>query len=86
MYGFDYSAIKPQAILEPLVDVVEPSQMMSDMERVIEFDINTVKKEELVFFYFIKKSFVLFYFVDFPLYFVLVEFFFFLKKKHTSLH
>lgn len=49
VYGFDFSAIKPQALLEPLVDVVEPSQMMSEMVRVIEFDINTVKKEELAF-------------------------------------
>jgi protein arginine N-methyltransferase 1 len=47
VYGFDYSAIKSLAMLEPLVDVVEAGQMMSDMVPVHDIDIDSVKKEEL---------------------------------------
>ena len=28
VYGFDFSAIKPMAMLEPLVDVAEPNQLV----------------------------------------------------------
>jgi len=47
--GFDMSRIKKQAIQEPLVDVVDPKQIISSAARLIAIDINTVKKEELAF-------------------------------------
>jgi len=49
VYGFNMGAIKPQAILEPLVDVVEPNQMLSAFVRAKSFDLSTVTKAELAF-------------------------------------
>lgn len=49
VYGFDFRAIKSLAMLEPIVDVVDPNQMMSDMVVVHNIDIDTVTKPELAF-------------------------------------
>jgi len=47
--GFDMSCIKKSAIQEPLVDVVDPKQIISSVSRLSAIDINTVKTEELNF-------------------------------------
>jgi len=47
--GFNMSCIKKVAIQEPLVDVVDPKQIMSTTSRVLTIDINTVKEEDLSF-------------------------------------
>jgi len=49
VYGFDMSAIRNVALSEPLVDVVEPKQVVSDSCKVKEFDLSTVTVEELAF-------------------------------------
>lgn len=49
VYGFDMSSIKKSAIQEPLVDVVEPKQIMATTARLLTIDINTVKAEDLAF-------------------------------------
>jgi len=47
--GFDFSCIKKNAIQEPLVDVVDPKQIVSSASRLIEIDLNTCKNEDLEF-------------------------------------
>jgi len=47
--GFDMRCIKKIAIQEPLVDVVDPKQVITTTARLISIDINTVKTEELSF-------------------------------------
>lgn len=47
--GFNMSCIKKLAIQEPLVDTVDPKQVMSSPSKLITIDINTVKIEELAF-------------------------------------
>jgi len=49
VYGFKMSSIKKMALEEPLVDVVDPKQAMSTPSRLITFDMNTVKIEDLAF-------------------------------------
>jgi len=49
VYGFDMSAIRHVALLEPLVDVVEAKQVVSDSCRMKEIDLNTCKAEDLNF-------------------------------------
>lgn len=49
VYGFDMSAIRKVALSEPLVDVVEPKQVVTDSCLVKEFDLSTVTVEELNF-------------------------------------
>lgn len=49
VYGFDMSCIKDVAISEPLVDVVEPKQVVSNMCLVKEIDLYTVKESDLSF-------------------------------------
>uniref|UniRef100_I3JLU0 type I protein arginine methyltransferase n=1 Tax=Oreochromis niloticus TaxID=8128 RepID=I3JLU0_ORENI len=49
VYGFDMSCIKEVAIKEPLVDVVDPKQLVSNSCLVREVDIYTVKAEDLTF-------------------------------------
>jgi len=49
VYGFDMSAIRKVAITEPLVDVVDPKQIVSNSYMVKEVDLYTVKKEDLDF-------------------------------------
>jgi protein arginine N-methyltransferase 1 len=50
VYGFDFSAIRPLAIREPLVDVVDAKQVMTRYPaRIYHIDLNTVKKEQLDF-------------------------------------
>jgi len=41
--------IKQLAIQEPLIDVVDPKQVMSTSARILTIDINTVKEEDLSF-------------------------------------
>ncbi|KAG9342937.1 hypothetical protein JZ751_015153 [Albula glossodonta] len=49
VYGFDMSCIKEVAIKEPLVDVVDPKQLVSSACLIKEVDIYTVKIEDLSF-------------------------------------
>uniref|UniRef100_A0A8C9WN08 type I protein arginine methyltransferase n=1 Tax=Scleropages formosus TaxID=113540 RepID=A0A8C9WN08_SCLFO len=49
VYGFDMSCIKEVAIKEPLVDVVDPKQLVSTACLIKEVDIYTVKTEDLSF-------------------------------------
>ncbi|XP_077027052.1 protein arginine N-methyltransferase 1 isoform X4 [Agelaius phoeniceus] len=49
VYGFDMSCIKDVAIKEPLVDVVDPKQLVTNACLIKEVDIYTVKVEELTF-------------------------------------
>jgi len=47
--GFNMSCIKKLAIQEPLVDVVDPKQIMTTSARLIDIDISTVKAADLAF-------------------------------------
>lgn len=49
VYGFDMSAIRTVALNEPLVDVVESRQVVTDSCKLKDIDLNTVKVEELNF-------------------------------------
>uniref|UniRef100_A0A8C6PRU6 Protein arginine methyltransferase 1 n=1 Tax=Nothobranchius furzeri TaxID=105023 RepID=A0A8C6PRU6_NOTFU len=49
VYGFDMSCIKEVAIKEPLVDVVDPKQLVTNSCLIREVDIYTVKVEDLTF-------------------------------------
>jgi protein arginine N-methyltransferase 1 len=49
VYGFDMSAIRDIAISEPLVDVVEAKQVVTDACMMKELDLKTVKAEDLNF-------------------------------------
>lgn len=49
VYGFDYSPFIEVAMAEPLVDTVENNTLITTPEKFFEFDINTVKKEDLAF-------------------------------------
>jgi protein arginine N-methyltransferase 1 len=49
VYGFDMSVIKEMALVEPLVDVCDPKQIMSNTCSILEIDLYTVTKEELDF-------------------------------------
>jgi len=49
VYGFNMSSIRKVAISEPLVDVVDPKQVVTSSYMVKEIDLYTVKKEDLEF-------------------------------------
>mmetsp|Transcript_7425 Transcript_7425/g.8397 ORF Transcript_7425/g.8397 Transcript_7425/m.8397 type:complete len:357 (+) Transcript_7425:22-1092(+) len=49
VYGFDMSCIKELALVEPLVDMCEASQVMSGSHPILTIDLYTVTKEELDF-------------------------------------
>lgn len=49
VYGFDMSAIRKVAISEPLVDVVDPKQVVTNSCLLKEVDLYTVTKEDLHF-------------------------------------
>jgi len=49
VYGFDMSCIRKVAMMEPLVDVVEAKQVITNSCLVKEVDLYTVKKEDLAF-------------------------------------
>lgn len=49
VYGFNMSCIRKVAITEPLVDVVDPKQVVSNHCLLKEVDLYTVTKEELAF-------------------------------------
>lgn len=49
VYGFDMSSIRKVAISEPLVDVVDPKQVVTGPALIKEVDLYTVKKEDLDF-------------------------------------
>jgi len=49
VYGFDMSAIRQIALSEPLVDVVEAKQVVTDSCMMKEIDLKTVKVEDLNF-------------------------------------
>lgn len=49
VYGFDMSSIKPWAMREPLVDVVESKAVVGNEFVFKEIDIRTVRKEDLAF-------------------------------------
>ena len=61
VYGFDYSSVRQKAMLEPLVEPVDPQQIISNVEKLISFDLNRVKIEDLTFkvpfqFYFTRSD------------------------------
>jgi protein arginine N-methyltransferase 1 len=49
VYGFDMSCIRQVAMTEPLVDVVEAKQVVTNSCLIKEVDLYTVKKEDLAF-------------------------------------
>lgn len=49
VYGFNMSQIRRVAISEPLVDVIDPKQVVTNSYMVKEIDLYTVKKEDLSF-------------------------------------
>jgi len=49
VYGFDMSAIRKVALTEPLVDVVDRNQVVTNNCQIREIDIQTVKKEDIPF-------------------------------------
>ena len=49
IYGFNMRCITPCVLVEPLVDTIKPSVIVSSVNKFFEFDINTVKKEDLDF-------------------------------------
>lgn len=49
VYGLNMSCIKNVALTEPLVDTVEPEQVMTNVCAVLPLDTTTVKKDELAF-------------------------------------
>uniref|UniRef100_A0A182PN09 type I protein arginine methyltransferase n=1 Tax=Anopheles epiroticus TaxID=199890 RepID=A0A182PN09_9DIPT len=49
VYGFNMSSIRKVAISEPLVDVVDPKQVVTSAYMVKEIDLYTVRKEDLEF-------------------------------------
>jgi len=49
VYGFDMSCIKELALMEPLVDVCDPQQVISTACPVLNIDLYTVTKEQLDF-------------------------------------
>lgn len=49
LYGFDYSPFVKIAMSEPLVDTVDNGSVVSSHYQLIEFDLNTVKIEDLAF-------------------------------------
>jgi protein arginine N-methyltransferase 1 len=49
VYGFDMSCIKELALMEPLVDVCDPQQVISAACPVLNIDLYTVTKEQLDF-------------------------------------
>ncbi|XP_064000016.1 protein arginine N-methyltransferase 8-like [Pogoniulus pusillus] len=49
VYGFDMTCIRDVAMKEPLVDIVDPKQVVTNACLIKEVDIYTVKTEELAF-------------------------------------
>ena len=49
VYGFDMSAIRKVALTEPIVDVVDRNQVVTNNCLVKEIDIQTVRKEDIPF-------------------------------------
>lgn len=49
VYGFDYSPFEELAVTEPLVDIVELKALVTDPAKIVEFDLNTVTKQDLNF-------------------------------------
>lgn len=49
VYGFNMSTIRKVAITEPLVDVVDPKQVVTNSYMVKEIDLYTVQKKDLSF-------------------------------------
>lgn len=47
MYGFNMSCIREVAIREPLVDVVDAKQIVTNSNTLIDIDLYTVKPEDL---------------------------------------
>jgi len=54
VYGFNFSAIKGDALREPLVDFVEAEQIITSQSKFLEIDLNTIQKGDLVY---MKRSF-----------------------------
>jgi len=49
VYGFDMSCIKRMAMFEPLVDVVDPNQVCTTADKLLEIDLKTATVEDLAF-------------------------------------
>ena len=49
VYGFDMSCIKKLATVEPLVDTVNPNQIVTDFSEMVDLDCNTCTVADLQF-------------------------------------
>ncbi|CCE61490.1 hypothetical protein TPHA_0A04150 [Tetrapisispora phaffii CBS 4417] len=49
VYGFDYSPFIPLVMREPIVDTVDNAAVNTSKNKIIEFDLNTVTLDDLVF-------------------------------------
>jgi protein arginine N-methyltransferase 1 len=49
VYGFDMSCIKDLALVEPLVDICNPNQVVTNSKAIMTIDLYTVTKEQLDF-------------------------------------
>ena len=49
VYGFDMSCIKKLATVEPLVDMVNPDQIVTDFSEMVDIDCNTCTVADLQF-------------------------------------
>lgn len=49
VYGFDMSCIKELALVEPLVEVCDPHQVIADACSILDIDLYTITKDELDF-------------------------------------
>lgn len=79
VYGFDMSSIRKVAISEPLVDVVDPKQVVTNACLVKEVDLYTVTKADLDF----SAPFTLMVSLDLHHGFVLL-YIFVIKRNHTK--
>lgn len=81
VYGFDMSVIKEMALVEPLVDVCDPKQVMSNSCDILDIDLYTVTKEELDF----KSDFSLIFNRDDYCHAVVAYFDVVFSKTHTKI-
>jgi hypothetical protein len=49
VYGFDMSCIRDVAITEPLVDLIDPKQIVTNSSLLKDIDLLTIKEEDLAF-------------------------------------
>lgn len=49
VYGFNYSSLKTTVLKEPLVDIVDAKHVVSSKQVILDIDLKTVTKQDLVF-------------------------------------